>query len=141
MTPPAAQYPFVEVDPTAGTASRMPYLPLTLSMGQQSVSVSGLLDTGATINVLPHSVGVQLGAVWEQQTTPVRLTGNMAGVEARVLVVMAVVGSFAPVRLAFAWAGTDGMPVILGQVNFFMEFDVCFYRARSVFEIRPNVQS
>ena len=140
MTPPTAQYPFVEVDPAVGAASRMPYLPLTLSSGQQSVPVSGLLDTGATINVLPHSVGVQLGAVWEQQTTPVRLTGNMAGVEARVLVVMAVIGSFAPVRLAFAWAVADGMPVILGQVNFFMEFDVCFYRARSVFEIRPNLQ-
>ena len=138
MTQPAEQYPFVEVDAAAGAASRVPYLPLTLSLGQRSLAVSGLLDSGATINVLPHSVGERLGAVWEQQATPVRLTGNMAGVEARVLVVTAVVGSFPPVRLAFAWARADGVPVILGQVNFFMEFDVCFYRARSVFEVRRS---
>ena len=104
MSQPAEQYPYVEVDPAAGAASRMPYLPITLSVGSRGVTVSGLVDSGATINVLPHSVGVQLGAIWEQQTTPVRLSGNMAGVEARVLVGTGGVGKFAPVRLAFAWA-------------------------------------
>ena len=138
MTLPAEQYPFVEVDPAAGAAGRMPYVPLTLSLGQQVVAVSGLVDSGATINVLPHAVGVQLGAVWDQQATPIRLTGNMAGAEARVLIVTAAVGRFPPVRQAFAWARADTMPVILGQVNFFMEFDVCFYRARSLFEVRPS---
>ena len=138
MTGSAEQYPFVEVDPASGAASRMPDLPVTLSLGQQALQTSGLLDTGAAINALPYAVGAQLGAVWEQQPTPVRLTGNLAGVEARVLVVTAVVGQFAPVRLAFAWARADGLAVILGQVNFLMEFDVCFYRARSVFEIRPK---
>jgi hypothetical protein len=44
---------------------------------------------------------------------------------------------FAPVRLAFAWASVDTVPVILGQVSFFLEFDVCFFRARRAFEIRP----
>jgi hypothetical protein len=27
-----------------------------------------LLDTGASVNVLPYEVGLQLGAVWENQT-------------------------------------------------------------------------
>ena len=66
------------------------------------------------------------------------LSGNLASVEARIVVLSAVVGSFAPVRLAFAWAHTDAVSVILGQVNFFLEFDVCFFRSRSVFEVRPN---
>jgi hypothetical protein len=48
------------------------------------------------------------------------------------------VGGFPAVRLAFAWAQTDAVPVALGQVNFFMEFDVCFYRSRSSFEVRPK---
>ncbi len=98
----------------------------------------GLLDTGATVNVLPYPVGEQLGADWDQQTTPVQLSGNLAAVEARVLVTSVAVGNFVPVRLAFAWAKTDAIPVILGQVNFFMEFDVCFYRFREVFEVRPR---
>ncbi len=62
----------------------------------------------------------------------------MAGIEARVLIATAQIGSFAPVRMAFAWANADSMPLILGQTNFFQEFDVCFFRARSVFEIRPK---
>jgi hypothetical protein len=138
MSQPPEQYPFVVVNPVAGAASAMPYLPLSLSLGTTQLPVSGLLDTGAAINVLPHSVGLQLGADWGRQTTTVQLSGNMAGIEARVLVVSAAVGKFAPARLAFAWARVDGPPVILGQMNFFLEFDVCFYRSRSVFDIRPK---
>ena len=138
MTPAGEQYPFVVIDPVAGPAGQMPYLPLTLSLGGKSLAVSGLLDTGAAINVLPYSTGTQLGAVWEQQMTPVRLSGNLTGTEARVLVLHAVIGKFAPVRLAFAWAQSDSLPVILGQMNFFLEFDVCVYRSRSMFEVRPK---
>ena len=81
---------------------------------------------------------MQLGFDWNQQTRSVELSGNLASVEARVVVVSAVVGSFPPVRLAFGWAQTDTVSVILGQVNFFMEFDVCFFRSRGVFEVRPK---
>jgi hypothetical protein len=83
--------------------------------------------------VLPYTLGVQLGFDWDQQTRSVQLSGNLASVDARVIVLSAVVGSFAPVRLAFAWARTDKVSVILGQVNFFMEFDVCFFRSRGLF--------
>jgi hypothetical protein len=126
------------MDPAIGPPSLMPYVPLSLALAEPSLNVTGLLDTGATMSVLPNAVGLQLGAVWERQTVPVRLTGNLAQVEARAIILMASLGQFPPVRLAFAWAKMDGMPIILGQVNFFMEFDVCFYRARSVFEVRPK---
>ena len=96
----------------------------------------GLIDSGAAINVLPYDVGLQLGAIWEQQTTPLRLTGNLAAAEARGLVVLANVGPFPPVRLALAWTQARTVPLILGQVNFFLEFDVCFFRSRSVFEVK-----
>jgi len=100
--------------------------------------VMGLLDTAAMVNVLPYTVGLQLGAVWEQQVTSVQLTGNLAQQEARALVVAATVGKFAPVRLAFAWTKSDSVPILLGQVNFFMEFDVCFFRSQAVFEVKPK---
>jgi hypothetical protein len=138
VTPPAEQYPYVEMNPAAGAASRLPYLPVTLALHPRSISVSGLLDSGAAINVLPYDVGQQLGAVWERQTTSVQLTGNLAAAEARVLVVSASVGTFTPVRLAFAWTRENSVPVILGQVNFFLEFAVCFFRSRSVFEVKPK---
>jgi hypothetical protein len=59
-------------------------------------------------------------------------------VEARVVVVTAAVGNYGPVRLACAWARTDIVSPVLGQVNFFMEFDVCFFRSRECFEVRPK---
>ena len=131
------RYPFIERDLSLGVASVAPVLPITL-VGAKSISVSGLLDTGATVNVLPYAVGEQLGAVWEKQTTSMTLSGNLAACEARALMVSAVVGKFPAVRLAFAWTKTDAVPVLLGQVNFFMEFDVCFFRSRLVFEVRQR---
>jgi hypothetical protein len=112
-------------------------LPITLGEKASLVAL-GLLDTGAAVNVMPHPMGVQLGFEWESQTTPVQLSGNLAGVEARVLVTSATVAGFASVRLAFAWAKVDAVPLILGQVNFFLEFDACFYRSKGVFNIRPK---
>ena len=137
MTTSAQQLPYVPRDPSLGNASLAPMLPLTL-IGRQSVATTGLVDSGAAINVLPYALGVQLGFDWDQQTRSVELSGNLASVEARVVVLSAVVGSFPPVRLAFAWAQTDAVSVILGQVNFFLEFDICFFRARGVFEVRPK---
>jgi hypothetical protein len=121
-----------------GEAGLQPYLPLTLTYQEHSLTVLGLFDTGAMVNVLPYQVGVDLGAVWEQQSTPLRLTGNLAQFEARGLLVSAVVGQLAPVRLAFAWTRATTVPVLLGQVNFFMEFDVCFYRSQLAFELQPK---
>jgi len=118
----------------------MPLLPLTLAHGERSIAASGLLETGAAVNVLPYSVGVQLGFAWEQLRTSIVLSGNLARVPTRGVVVSASVGTFTPVRLAFAWTQSDNVPLLLGQVNFFMEFDVCFYRAREVLEVRPKVQ-
>lgn len=138
MTVASEPFPFVEREPGLGAASLAPMLPLAL-IGPNEVPVSGLLDTGATVNVLPYAIGEQLGAVWEQRSTSVTLSGNLATCEARALVVSAQVGKFPPVRLVFAWARTDAVPVLLGQVNFFMEFDVCFFRSRSLFEVRPRV--
>jgi hypothetical protein len=76
-------------------------LPLTLS-GPQSVATSALVDSGAAINVMPYALGAQLGFDWEQQKQAVELSGNLASVEARVVVVSGLVRGFPAVRLAFA---------------------------------------
>ncbi len=137
MSTPAQHFPYVRRDPSLGQASLAPMLPLTL-IGRQNVATSGLVDSGAAVNVLPYSLGAQLGFDWDQQTRSVELSGNLAAVEARVVVLSAAVGSFPPVRLAFAWAQTDSVSLILGQVNFFLEFDICFFGSRSLFELRSK---
>ncbi len=132
------RFPFTESFDEFGTADAVPSLPLILSYRGNSIEVSGMLDTGASVNVLPHDVGVRLGAVWEEQTTTVLLAGNLAPVEARGLVVSAEIRPFAPCRLVFAWSQTNDVPLLLGRMNFFLEFDVCFYRSQLAFEIRPK---
>jgi hypothetical protein len=66
------------------------------------------------------------------------LVGNLAAVEARGLLVSAQVSDFDPVRLVFAWSLSDDAPLLLGRMNFFLEFDVCFYRSQLAFEVRPK---
>jgi hypothetical protein len=136
--PNAQRFNFTEGFDTFGFPDALPQLPLSLTYRGVAVEVSALLDTGASVNVLPYSVGVHLGANWEEQTTSVILAGNLAAIEARGLLVSAQIGNFDPVRLVFAWSSSDDAPLLLGRMNFFLEFDVCFYRSQLVFEVRPK---
>jgi hypothetical protein len=132
------RYPYTVVQRTGFVAVR-PLLTMTLLYGDQRLSATGLLDSGADVNVLPYELGLRLGAAWEAQTTVVTgLSGNLANHEARGIIVRAVVGNFPPVRLAFAWTRAESIPLILGQTNFFAEYSVCFFHAQNVFEIGPK---
>lgn len=93
------------------------------------------------VNVLPYRLGQDLGATWEAQATPLQLTGNLAQYEAKALLVSAVIGQFEPIQLVFAWTRAEEVPLLLGQVNFFVEFDACFYRSQLAFELRPKSAS
>jgi Aspartyl protease len=134
----AQKFSYKIIDTSLGMVDRMAYLPLTLNLNGQSLDVEGLLDTGASVNVLPYALGQQLGLVWENETLSLVLAGNLAQFEARAIIVEAQVSSFPTVDLAFAWTQAADMPLILGQANFFFEFEVCFFRARSEFEVRPK---
>ncbi|MFK0732320.1 MAG: hypothetical protein ACFKPT_05585 [Gloeotrichia echinulata GP01] len=142
----AQRFRYKIIDSSLGMVDRMPYLPLTLGYNGHSLNVEGLLDTGASVNVLPYEIGTQLGFIWENETLSVMLAGNLARFEAllretlreRAVFVDAQVSSFPTINLAFAWTQATNVPLILGQANFFFEFDVCFFRACSEFEIRPK---
>jgi hypothetical protein len=61
-------YPFIDRTNSTGQISTLPYFPLSLSNGSNSLEVMALLDTGASVSVIPDRIGIQLGAVWENQT-------------------------------------------------------------------------
>ena len=52
-TPMPQRFPYVEVDPILGSASALPYAPITVQLGDRKVQASGLIDSGSTLNVLP----------------------------------------------------------------------------------------
>ncbi|SLM31275.1 conserved hypothetical protein [Desulfamplus magnetovallimortis] len=126
------------VDPAQNELDSLPRLILSLSSKNQQVTASGLVDSGATINVLPYQIGIRLGELWDDRKANIHLAGNLAKSMGIPLALKATIGDFEPVRLAFAWVKNDNIPLILGQVNFFMEFDVCFYRSKLEFEIKQK---
>lgn len=82
---------FHYVNSGQGSASLMPWMPISLGLKGRGIDVIGLLDTGATVNVLPYEFGLELGAVWEEQTTVVPLVGSLGRFEARALILKAAI--------------------------------------------------
>jgi hypothetical protein len=129
------RFEFTEKSNALGEVSLVPHLPFSLSSQNNSISVSGLLDTGASVNVLPYKLGLQLRLDWDSCETIVTLAGNLANFPARGVILSATIDTFAPVPLVFAWTQAKNIPLLLGRINFFQEFDVCFYGSQLAFEI------
>lgn len=132
------RFQYSTTNPTQDEFDSLPRVPLTLRYASQKIEVMGLVDSGATVSVLPYEVGIQLGAQWNEQKATIPLSGNLGRQLAMPFFAMATIGKYEPIRLAFAWVNTPNMPLILGQTNFFMEFDIYFYRSRLEFEIEPK---
>ena len=114
----------------------LPFLPVTLISKTRSVQVSALADSGSTLSVLPYNIGLDLGFDWETQNfTLPALTGILRDFHAFGVLVRGQIDPFPPVNLAFAWTLSNDIPVILGQTNFFAEFDVYFFGSQKVFNI------
>jgi len=92
----AESFTYNQVSDDFGGLNFSPYLPLTLSYGNNSIETSGLLDTGVRYNVMPYQIGLQLGARWEQQNTVVQLAGNLANLPAYGLLITATIAQFPP---------------------------------------------
>ncbi|MEI3649715.1 MAG: retroviral-like aspartic protease [Dolichospermum lemmermannii FEM_B0920] len=129
------RFKFIEKSNSLGEISFVPYLPFNLSSPNNSISVSGLLDTGASVNVLPYEIGLQLGLNWDNYNTSVTLAGNLANFPAKGVILSATIDPFVPITLVFAWTQAKNIPLLLGRINFFQEFDVCFYGSQLAFEL------
>ena len=127
-------------DPSQNEFDSLPRVPIVLRREGYTVEAMGLVDSGATVNVMPYELGLRLGATWDEKKASIELTGNLGKQPAMPFFAMVQVGDIAPVQLAFAWTKNSNTSLILGQTNFFMEFDVCFYRSKMEFEIRLKSQ-
>ena len=116
----------------------LPRMPLILKQDNQKIEALGLVDSGATVNVFLYQLGLQLGGIWDDRKAIIQLAGNLGNQTAMPFSAIAYVGEYPPVELVFAWIKNSNIPLILGQTNFFMQFDVFFYRSRLEFEIKPK---
>jgi hypothetical protein len=114
----------------------LPRLPLLLHREERRIEGVGLVDSGATVNVLPYELGLQLGGVWDDRRAIIQLAGNLSNQPAMPFSALVEIGEFPTTELVFAWVKSPNAPLILGQTNFFLEFDVCFYRSKLEFEVK-----
>lgn len=128
-------YPYLARFPGLGAAGLAPLLPVTLEVDGRQANLHGLLDSGAMLNVLPQSAGVHLGFDWHKEQTPITVGGTLAGLPAKLVFVQVMALPFHPISMPFAWLDSDRAPLLFGQVTFFEEFDVCFFRKRRQFQI------
>jgi hypothetical protein len=110
-------------------------LPIVLRGGGAAEECMALVDSGADVNVLPWSVGLRLGLVWNPNKATLRIAGVPSGATAMPVVLTADFGEFTGITQAFAWCDSDHVPLVLGQTNFFMEFDICFFNSRKEFQV------
>jgi hypothetical protein len=129
------RFKYSTTSPTQNEFDSLPRVPLSLSRADQRIEAFGLVDSGATVNVLPYELGIHLGGVWDNQRAIIQLAGNLSNQPAMPFSANVEIGDFAPTELVFAWVWSPDTPLILGQTNFFLEFDVCFYRSKSEFEV------
>jgi hypothetical protein len=52
------RFSFTERRNSLGQSVIMPYVPVVLTSGSRSVEVMALLDTGASVSILPYELGV-----------------------------------------------------------------------------------
>ena len=133
-----ASFPFLPIHPRHGGPTLMPVLPIRLFEGPFSVDTEGIVDSGAMVSVLPYDVGLQLGLDWNKEPLQIQLAGNLATHPAKAIVLRGVVANYPSVRLSFGWSNHPTARLILGQTNFFMEFDVCIFRSQNTFQIQPR---
>jgi hypothetical protein len=115
----------------------MPYISVQLFATQIGVQAKALLNTGAMVNVIPKQIGERLGLDWSSGKET-QLGGNLALAPARAFKLRCAIQGFEPVDLAFNWSMLENVPIILGQFDFFKQFDVCFSYSENEISIRSR---
>ena len=113
----------------------MPFLPMRLHGISLRVDGIGLVDSGAHINAMPRSLGEQLGFDWHAEGKIFTVGGIVPTTAARSIKVRCQFGAFKSTVLGFAWAEDESVPLLLGQVDFFHQFKVCFFMREQAFEV------
>jgi len=117
----------------------LPFVPITLEFEKTQLTFDALIDSGATVNVLPYDFGLQLGLSWEMQRRTVETAGFLQGAPVYAVRLLGQIDSLSPMLLGFAWSQKtrDEIPLILGQQNFFEHVKITFDGRRGIVELAP----
>ncbi|TVS14294.1 MAG: hypothetical protein EA424_19910 [Planctomycetaceae bacterium] len=68
-------------DLTQHESDSLPWLPVVLRVGTRAVEAIGMVDSGATVNVLPFELGVELGAEWDDRKAILQVSESRSRLE------------------------------------------------------------
>ena len=72
------RFQYSTTSPAQNEFDSLPRIPLLLRREEQRIEAVGLVDSGATVNVLPYELGLQLGGVWDDRRAIIQLAGNLS---------------------------------------------------------------
>lgn len=73
------RFKYSTLDSSQNEFDSLPRIPLILHHENRFVEVVGLVDSGATVNVLPYEIGIQLDATWDDRKAIIQLAWFTAG--------------------------------------------------------------
>ena len=88
---------------TQNDIDSLPSLPISIHREERVVETVGLVDSGATVSVLPYEFGFQLGGIWDDRRAVIQLAGNLSNQPAMPFSTIAHIEDFPPAELVFAW--------------------------------------
>lgn len=135
MTSPAV-FPYIPLHP-AHPVPR-PVLPFRAERNGIIADLQGVVDSGAMVSVLPYDVGARFGVAWSSLAYSTTIGGVAGSVPAKLLPLDTTVAPFPPIPLVYAWAQSNTVPLVLGHVDFFGSFEVCFFADKGIFHVRPR---
>ena len=114
----------------------MPMLPIRLEQNGHGFDAIALLDSGASVSILPHSMGLALGFQWDKARKGISIGGAYSSQNTRVVTFWVIVPECQRKAISFVWIPDDHARLILGQATFFHLFEVCFAGAKQEFYLR-----
>jgi hypothetical protein len=127
-------FPYKQID----AYSMMPIVPIRLEYGSKSLILEGLIDSGASVNVMPYQVGLELGFDWDKCVVGPAITGSVSSEETRMLVARGYIANLELIELGFMWTKSPTFRLLLGQNNFFKYFKICFSRTNLTIQLAPE---
>ncbi len=133
-------YPYTRSSAFPKLLGGLPLVDIALYHEGHEITVPALVDSGATLSILPYDTGLELGLSWEEQTVPVDVGGVLKGIPAYGVLVRGELSPFPPVALVFAWVhhSSEEIRPILGQMNFFQQYKISFEAYNETFDITPR---
>lgn len=107
----------------------VPTVTVEIKYQESSLSCEMLVDAGAYLSMIPYQVGIELGLTISNDEVMEAGGAGGASIPHVVKEVELQIGAYS-IQSRIGWALTDEIPLLLGRLDVFDEFDIEFSQSR-----------